>query len=90
MWYVPGDSGHVSITGEVTLLRALVPQKRARRGESLTPSIVTRIGPAKFCEPSRSSAAGLKARPHTNGDAAGMSECVRHSRCRVTLLRDKS
>ncbi len=27
VWYVPGDSTHVSITGEVTLLRALVPQK---------------------------------------------------------------
>jgi mannose-6-phosphate isomerase len=26
VWYVPGDSGHISITGEVTLLRALVPQ----------------------------------------------------------------
>ncbi len=29
VWYVPGDSGHVMITGEVTLLRALVPQKPA-------------------------------------------------------------
>ena len=26
VWYVPGDSGHVPITGEVTLLRALVPR----------------------------------------------------------------
>ena len=26
VWYVPGDSAHISITGEVTLLRALVPQ----------------------------------------------------------------
>ncbi len=25
VWYVPGDSGHLSITGGVTLLRALVP-----------------------------------------------------------------
>ena len=28
VWYVPGDSAHVPITGEVTLLRALVPQAR--------------------------------------------------------------
>jgi hypothetical protein len=27
VWYVPGDSGHVQIVGEVTLLRALVPAK---------------------------------------------------------------
>ena len=27
VWYVPGDSGHVHIVGEVTLLRALVPAK---------------------------------------------------------------
>ena len=27
VWYVPGDSGHVPITGEVTLLRALVPTR---------------------------------------------------------------
>jgi mannose-6-phosphate isomerase len=26
VWYLPGDSPHVPITGEVTLLRALVPQ----------------------------------------------------------------
>jgi mannose-6-phosphate isomerase len=26
VWYVPGDSGHMPITGEVTLLRALVPR----------------------------------------------------------------
>jgi mannose-6-phosphate isomerase len=31
VWYVPGDSAHISITGEVTLLRALVPPTQTPR-----------------------------------------------------------
>ena len=72
VWYVPGDSPHVSITGEVTLLRALVPQSVVPNNAEESRRISTQAWrPAPPAEMA-AARAGVEMSP----DAARMSACA--------------